>query len=866
MESLTQEQLAYIERHGKSKNPKTIAKDLKLELRHVQHALRSLKTPKAPGVPAAAVLVDASPRASDDRRAGLVLALLIVVLGWLAYSNNLGATWHFDDYPAVISNSAIHEPSLSGIYQSNRYRQVLYWIFAGSWALHGQHERGWHIENNLIHVLNGLLVYGLVLFTLRAPAVRRPSRWPHVVAGLTGALFVLHPLQTQAVTYITQRTESLCGTFYFGAMILYALARLRRASGRARGTTEHASLPLAALVATALLSALLALSGKLAPVLALAGIGAAAALGTVVVFVVQGKADAVEAACLTGSLVLTFVACETKEIAGTIPGAMILWELVFMRARAGSTLLERGRAHVAAAPYAAMLACLPILAVAAGLDARLLLREGVQSIYDIRHVSGSEYFLTELNVLATYVRLYLLPYGQSLDYDYVKRSSLFDGPTLLSLLALLAVVAVAVRTRRSQPAFTFSVFFMLGVLAPTSLFVLPDFIFEHRLYLPLAGAAFVTVLLAERVVCSLIRDDATARRALLGGAVPVLAVLLVLTHVRNEAWANDETLWSDAHANAPHKARPLTNLGLYYQNVEPQQAWLANGDHVGGQFIDGAPLNYPDCWVVRTIFPNMKKGPRDVLVKKADVVRGPVEWGGLEKAEKMYLEALECDPDYYRARNNYALCEVQQGVLAVENANSARGALAHAAPDNPAIPRMQQTAERLEADALKHFSVGERELREILVRHPDDAVSLNNLANLYFGYLNRIDDAIATMEKSLEIDEHQAISYAVEGEMFYSRGLEESDARKLDLAVRDYRRAVDCYRRYLERAGLGDPNSPHVLQRKGNAERAIVSGGERAEAPPSGPGGTNPFNNQPGMNGIQGPRWKPPQQPEGRRP
>src|SRR5206468_2515153 len=108
--------------------------------------------------------------------------------------------------------------------------------------------------------------------------------------------------------------------------------------------------------------------------------------------------------------------------------------------------------------------------------------------------------LTELNVLATYVRLYLLPWGQSLDYDYAKRSGLFDGPTLLSLVALVGALAAAVRVRRTQPVFTFSVFFMLGVLAPTSLFVLPDFIFEHRIYLPLAAAALVTAVLAERIV------------------------------------------------------------------------------------------------------------------------------------------------------------------------------------------------------------------------------------------------------------------------------------------------------------------------------------------------------------------------------
>lgn len=864
MESLTQEQLAYIERHGKSKNPKTIARDLKLELRFVQNALKTIHDPR----PAATVV---TPRFTTDALIGAAFAVAIVVLGWLAYANNLSAGWHFDDVHTVLSNEAIKNPTFAAIYKLNNYRQALYWVFAGSWALHGLSVTGWHIENNLIHILNGLLVYALAFLTLRTPAAKKQSLWPHTIAGIAGAIFVLHPVQTQAVTYITQRTESLCATFYLLALVLYGWARLRRVEGKATGTAELAAAPIAAAVGTMILAAtFLGLAGKLGPFLVVTALAGAGAVAALVFFSVQKKADPIEAALFLGAMLVTLVACQTKEIAGTIPAAMILWELVFMRptapSRAGTlkaAWLERARAHVSVAPYATMLALLPILAVAVGLSVRLSLREGSASVYDIKEVTGKQYVLTQLNVLATYTRLYLLPWGQSLDYDYAKRSGLLDGPTLLSLAALVTVLALAVRFRRTQPVFTFAVFFMLGVLAPTTFFVLPDFIFEHRIYLPLAGAAFVTALLAERVLRAVVKDEALALRALVGSMIPVLAILLVLTRARNEVWATDETLWKDCADKAPKKPRPLTNLGLFYQNVEGQIVELKSGERVGGTFLDGAHpnINRPDVWVVTTNMPNPARQSREFTIPKSEVVKGPVEWGGLEKAEKIYLEALKIDDDYYKARNNYALAVIQRGVMALEKAklllHHFRGVLKEFGPDHPNTKKTWAKYMEFENEAVALFAKGEAELKEILRRHDDDNVSLMNLANLYFGYLDRLDDAITAIEKSIALDDKDSIIFAVAGEIYFSRAMEHVDAGHTKEAIDDYRRAIERYTRYLERAGKDkDPeNYRHIQQRKDKAEKAIREGGARAE----------PKQDGDNVNAFQGPangparvnRWKP---------
>src|SRR5262249_991090 len=142
--------------------------------------------------------------------------------------------------------------------------------------------------------------------------------------------------------------------------------------------------------------------------------------------------------------------------------------------------------------------------------------------------------------------------------------------------------------------------------------------------------------------------------------------------------------------------------------------------------------------------------------------------------------------------------------------------------------RAAQLAKALDEEALGHFKKSEEQFLEILKRHPDDNVSLNNLGNLYFAYLDRLDDAIASVEKSISLSDKEPLIFAVAGEIYWSRALDESDAGKLTQATADYKKAVEKYRTYLERCG-SDPNRAHIFDRKEKAERAIVNGGTRAE-------------------------------------
>ena len=114
--------------------------------------------------------------------------------------------------------------------------------FALNYQLHELNVAGYHIFNLFIHLLNALLVYWLMILTFRTPYASAylqkdvlktsdPYRW---VPLFTALLFVSHPVQTQAVTYIVQRFASLSTLFYLVSLVMYIKARGSDSSKRAR--------------------------------------------------------------------------------------------------------------------------------------------------------------------------------------------------------------------------------------------------------------------------------------------------------------------------------------------------------------------------------------------------------------------------------------------------------------------------------------------------------------------------------------------------------------------------------------------------------------------------------------------------------
>ncbi len=143
------------------------------------------------------------------------LAVLgLVVAALLAWANSFSGPFVFDDRPAILANptlanfvTALSPPRDGGTVAG---RPLVNLTFAFNRALSGTDVRSYHGVNLLIHLLAALTLFGVVRRTVAALSPRFPSPGSAVgVAFAAALLWLVHPLQTAAVTYVIQRAESL---------------------------------------------------------------------------------------------------------------------------------------------------------------------------------------------------------------------------------------------------------------------------------------------------------------------------------------------------------------------------------------------------------------------------------------------------------------------------------------------------------------------------------------------------------------------------------------------------------------------------------------------------------------------------------
>ena len=162
-------------------------------------------------------------------RATLVFVVLLAVGLGIAYHNSFSVPFLFDDQESIENNptlgslvEALSPPRNSGVTVSGR--PLLNLSFALNMRFGGLDVRGYHAVNLGIHFLAALLLFGVIRRTLQLlPSGAGQHREATLVAGAATLFWALHPLQTESVTYIVQRAESLVGLLFVAT--LYAFIR-----------------------------------------------------------------------------------------------------------------------------------------------------------------------------------------------------------------------------------------------------------------------------------------------------------------------------------------------------------------------------------------------------------------------------------------------------------------------------------------------------------------------------------------------------------------------------------------------------------------------------------------------------------------
>lgn len=543
--------------------------------------------------------------------------LLIFFASLAVYANSFHVPFVFDDYTSILQNPVVKnlERFLSGDgYAYNPRRFVGYLTIALNYHFGGLNVFGYHVVNLAIHIANGFLVYALAALGVKAAVTRDsglaqagileelPPTSYSLLPLFAALLFVVHPVQTQAVTYIVQRLASLATLWYLAAVVLYLKGRLLKEEGKGR-------------------------------------------------FLVP--------ALMTAAVVSALLAMRTKEIAFTLPAAALLLEFSFFR-------LPTRKRLVLIIPLLCSILALAVAVLQVDRPLGELLNDVNEMTRETRDISRSAYLFTQFSVIMTYLRLIVIPVSQNLDYDYPLYDSFLNPHVLLSFLGILLLLSLGVylyRASRREGGQLLRLggfgilWFFLTLSVESSIIPIRDVIFEHRLYLPSAGL-FIAI---AAVLSVLGRRHATV---LTGGAAVVCLALAVATFNRNSVWRDNITLWSDVAAKSPNKYRPLFNLGKSHADAGSTQEALGLFEKALA-ILPNDPETLYNMAVVSAKGGDAAGAEglfRRVLAIEPRYVNAIHNLAQIEasrsnyiEAEKLFLQVKELDPQSTMARSNLGL-------------------------------------------------------------------------------------------------------------------------------------------------------------------------------------------------------------------
>lgn len=448
------------------------------------------------------------------------IALIVSVI-FLIYSNTFTAPFELDDTGSIIDNAAIRNlrnftdtSHFKNIEINENLRPLLqtryigYLSFALNYAVHGLDVQGYHLVNILIHVTNSLLLYLLLVLTFRTPRCAGLSAESRsFIAAFTALLFAIHPLQTQAVTYIVQRFASLAALFYLLSLVTYIHFRL--AARHAHNGSER--------------------------------------FPRSYIFYVMSLASAIGA-------------MKTKEFAFLLPVVIALYEWMFFAGGAKKRI-----AYLI--PYAVTMSIIP-LSLLHETAAQVSGAEGSITRMDYL-LTQFRVIMTYLRLLIVPINQNL-EYDYPVYHSIFAPEVLLSFLVLLSLMALGFWLYRMSRDREQANSFHFrlaacGIFWFFITTAPeSSIIPIQDVIFEHRTYLPSIGFFLAVTVCCDLVITRWWRDSVHARKIAVSLMVMAIVVLSETTYARNAVWGDSVRLLEDVVSKSPTKARQYYNLGIAY--------------------------------------------------------------------------------------------------------------------------------------------------------------------------------------------------------------------------------------------------------------------------------------------------------------
>lgn len=440
----------------------------------------------------------------------LFFVLFSFINGFIIYFNTFDAPFLFDDYTNIANNILIR--NIWNFIPPSGSRDIGYLTFSLNYYFSMLNVNAYHVTNTLIHICNAIIVYFLYSILLKNLLPDSSSTKNRFIAVFTSLIFLVHPIQTGAVTYIVQRFTSLSTLFFLFSVIMYIKASIDYSLNRRFLSKKH------------LLYYFL-------------------------------------------SIFSAILAMKTKEITLTLPLIILMCEF-FLRFGINKDNY-RAKSVIYLMPFMLTFLIIPLRFINTDVPIGELLGEISEKSKEAENIGRAEYLFTQFRVITTYIRLMFIPAGQNLDYDYRISRSFLEPSVLLSLSLHLLIISSAFlifsRFRKDNALIIpFGIFwFYITLSVESSIIPIRDVIFEHRLYLPSSGliSSFLTGLFISTE--GLLKEK--SRNFLIVFIVSVLIIFSALTINRNMLWQDGLSIWQDTIEKSPFKSRPYSNLANLYQ-------------------------------------------------------------------------------------------------------------------------------------------------------------------------------------------------------------------------------------------------------------------------------------------------------------
>ena len=441
---------------------------------------------------------------NKDRFLFLSLAIILLFVLVITYSNHFNNDFHFDDYHTIVDNPYIRSlknipdfftnpETFSTLRGHQSYRPIVSTTVAlDYWIGKGPNPFYFHLSVFILYVIQCILLYLLIS---RIYKTSWESYFTKYIALFATALYALHPANAETINYIIARSDSISTLMILASLVIYIYL------------PNHRKYLL--------------------------------------------------------YLIPTVIGILTKETVAVFPVLLFLYVYLFEKRE---TISNDNPTDPRSRLKESIIKCIPALIVTVIFSSFSYFMSAGTFISG--GASRFEYLITQPFVILHYFLTFFLPVNLSADSDWQTFSSIWDDRVIVGLLFILTLLYFAIRSSKNSKyhPLTFGIIWFLIALAPTSSIIpLAEVMNDHRTFFPFIGLTIAISWAIGIVVlknAEKVRQGIFLRGLLIGSLLAVVIAYSYLTFQRNNVWRNEESLWQDVTIKSPKNGRGLMNYGL----------------------------------------------------------------------------------------------------------------------------------------------------------------------------------------------------------------------------------------------------------------------------------------------------------------